>query len=401
MLGLLLFADMGRRTIGAAGQTPGPKSDKAWYRLCRPRYLFVIDFEATCFETDQLPPRATLVREADNEAGSEEKAGDELVPTKGEAVDGDSRPQSAKSASSLNGTTTAAGALSAEEAARVQMFRTFQILPGHRLQEIIEFPIVLIDVQSGVILERWQSYVRPTLHPTLSDFCTELTGISQKTVDAAETFDVVLERVIAWMQRCGQQYDLTPIVPSWQRPGSDAIRMEPTNGDGDDLALLAARLESAKLASRQPLRSNAKEGEPCKNNLNPSMVRMDYRRNWAVATDTRRDLSFFLAHQLRHLSLPCPDALQGAYVDTRSTFAQHTDAGRLTLEDQLRVLRLQFEGRQHCGLDDASNVARVAIELVRRGCTVRTNSFYLHDPRPRPPSPKTTKAETSSTLLHQ
>ena len=370
---------MGRRTFGAVG--PGPKNDKAWYRQCKPRYLFVVDFEATCFETDQLPPRATLVREDDKDRddGLFLPSGDDARPlSEGSTVaePSQSRPDQVMSG---NGDaieaheTSDKSELTEEDAARLHMFRTFQILPGHRLQEIIEFPIVLIDVQSGVVLERRQWYVRPTLHPELSDFCVELTGISQATVEAAETFDVVLQQVIHWMRSCGEQYDLSPIVPDWHAHAKA----------DDDVTTLAARLETAKLASREPLHSNAKEGEPCKNNLNPSMVRMDRRRNWAIATDTRRDLSFFLSHQLRHLGLSCPDAFQGAYVDTRSTFAQHTDAGRLTLDDQLRVLRLKFEGRQHCGLDDATNVARIAIELVRRGCTVRTNSFYLHDPRAR------------------
>lgn len=386
---------MTRRTFGAAGKGQ-PANDKAWYRKCKPRYLFVVDFEATCFEEDQLPPRASSVREADAEiaaaVGPEAAATDNAIAKPPVKPEVQRTPESDSNARSPGTTNDAAKpsttALSAEDAARVEMFRSFQILPGHRLQEVIEFPIVLVDVQSGAILESWQRYVRPTLHPTLSDFCTRLTGIDQATVDAADTFDIVLRDAVAWMRSCGAKYDLNPIMPEYNLAAellSPVI--DPTSaqdGAADDIGTLAVRLQSAKLVGRPPLQSRARVGEPDKNRLQPSMVRMDRERNWAMATDTRRDLSFFLAHQLRALDLACPDALQGAYVDTRSTFAQHTDAGRQPLEDQLRVLRLSFEGRQHSGLDDATNIARVAIELARRGCIVRTNSFYLHDPRPQP-----------------
>ncbi|CAF1431959.1 unnamed protein product, partial [Adineta steineri] len=45
--------------------------------------------------------------------------------------------------------------------------------------EIIEFPIVLINVQQQTIVDKFQSYCRPIINPILSKFCTDLTGIEQ------------------------------------------------------------------------------------------------------------------------------------------------------------------------------------------------------------------------------
>jgi 3'-5' exoribonuclease 1 len=48
---------------------------------------------------------------------------------------------------------------------------------------------------------------------------------------------------------------------------------------------------------------------------------------------------------------------------------------QLSTEHLLRALGLPgFEGRQHCGLDDARNSARVLREIARRG-------YKLHDNR--------------------
>lgn len=49
-------------------------------------------------------------------------------------------------------------------------------------QEIIEFPSVLVNSVTGEIEGSFQTYVRPTYHPLLTDFCKELTGIQQSQV---------------------------------------------------------------------------------------------------------------------------------------------------------------------------------------------------------------------------
>lgn len=54
--------------------------------------------------------------------------------------------------------------------------------------EIIEFPVVLVDGKTFDIVDEFRSYVKPTINPTLSDFCTKLTGITQDIVDTSPIF---------------------------------------------------------------------------------------------------------------------------------------------------------------------------------------------------------------------
>ena len=55
--------------------------------------------------------------------------------------------------------------------------------------EIIEWPVVVIDVVAGTIVAEFHSYIRPTRHGgVLAPFCTSLTGITQAVVDGAPTF---------------------------------------------------------------------------------------------------------------------------------------------------------------------------------------------------------------------
>jgi ERI1 exoribonuclease 2 len=44
--------------------------------------------------------------------------------------------------------------------------------------------------------------------------------------------------------------------------------------------------------------------------------------------------------------------------------------GRATLQEAVRAAGLQWEGRLHCGLDDARNTARLLVEIMRRGAKI-------------------------------
>ncbi len=46
-------------------------------------------------------------------------------------------------------------------------------------QEIIEFPCMKVNASTLEVDSVFHEYVRPKVHPILTDFCTELTGIVQ------------------------------------------------------------------------------------------------------------------------------------------------------------------------------------------------------------------------------
>lgn len=71
------------------------------------------------------------------------------------------------------------------------------------IREIIEFPSLLfkIDYKNNIQpIAEFHKYVKPTINPILSNFCTELTGITQKTVDDADVFEKVYQQHYEWIQ---------------------------------------------------------------------------------------------------------------------------------------------------------------------------------------------------------
>lgn len=98
-------------------------------------------------------------------------------------------------------------------------------------QEIIEFPSILYKLENDTltIMSEFQEYVRPEFNKRLSNFCTELTGITQETVDKADIFANVFERHNKWLNKqiegntrdlafltCGH-WDLKTMLPSQLR----------------------------------------------------------------------------------------------------------------------------------------------------------------------------------------
>lgn len=57
-------------------------------------------------------------------------------------------------------------------------------VPKMKVYEIIEFPVLVIDVKKQEVINKFHYYIKPDIHPVLTTYCTELTGIEQKTVDS-------------------------------------------------------------------------------------------------------------------------------------------------------------------------------------------------------------------------
>ncbi len=70
--------------------------------------------------------------------------------------------------------------------------------------EIIEFPSVLYKIDEKnkkyEFVSEFAKYVRPTINPQLSKFCTDLTGITQDMVDSADTIGKVYKEHIKWIE---------------------------------------------------------------------------------------------------------------------------------------------------------------------------------------------------------
>ncbi|MCS6514638.1 3'-5' exonuclease [Burkholderia thailandensis] len=90
-------------------------------------------------------------------------------------------------------------------------------------ENVPSFDMVTIEIGAawiaadGAVLNRFQSFVRPIVNPTLTLFCSELTGITQADVDAAPPFPVAANELRAFVAKHQQAGSVFLSWGAWDR----------------------------------------------------------------------------------------------------------------------------------------------------------------------------------------
>ncbi|KAF9385511.1 hypothetical protein CPB97_004735 [Podila verticillata] len=205
--------------------------------------------------------------------------------------------------------------------------------------EVIEFPVVLLDGKTLEVIDEFQSYVRPVNRPKLSQFCMDLTGIQQETVDNAPTFVEVLALFEEWLTKHG-------IILG---------EYSPTKGHGIDNEHFSPSKKSKK---------GARKGKG--GNLQLTQPDFEYGASFCFVTDGPFDIRDFIAKQCLHSRIPRPSYFTKPYLDVRTLFRDYFDLTNwLNLEGMLKFLGETFVGRQHSGICDARNVGRILKQIAQ------------------------------------
>ncbi|XP_061684915.1 ERI1 exoribonuclease 2 [Syngnathoides biaculeatus] len=184
-------------------------------------------------------------------------------------------------------------------------------------QEIIEFPAVLLNTSTGEIESEFHSYVQPQERAVLSAFCTELTGITQTQVEAGVPLRICLSQFARWLQKL--------------------------------------RLEKGVAF---PARQQSSSAESPEQNLCAFLTWSDW------------DLGVCLHYECKRKQILKPNALN-SWIDLRSTYRTFYSRKPKGLNGALQDLGIQFCGREHSGLDDARNTARLAAKMMSDGCVMK------------------------------
>lgn len=233
--------------------------------------------------------------------------------------------------------TAAAGASAARPASNSQPFEYLVVLDfeatcdessnGSRFgpQEVIEFPLVVIDVSTGETKATFRRYVTPQVHPKLTPFCTGLTGITNAMVapeSGALPFGTVWTQVEAFLR---EQNLLPPLASSSAASSSAAAAAAP------------------------------------------------YR--WAFVTCGDWDLRTMLPAQLSLLGVKKHEipSHYTSWINLKPTFNSfyQPKIEARGMADMLHKLNLPLVGRHHSGLDDCKNIAQIVCRMIDDGCTFK------------------------------
>lgn len=96
------------------------------------------------------------------------------------------------------------------------------------------------------------------------------------------------------------------------------------------------------------------------------------KNKYAIVTDGPWDMGRFLYGQCKLSSIPYP-VFARKWVNIRKMFSNFYKCERMRLQLMLDRLHIQFEGRPHCGLDDARNIAEVLLRMINDGASIEIN----------------------------
>lgn len=61
------------------------------------------------------------------------------------------------------------------------------------------------------------------------------------------------------------------------------------------------------------------------------------------------------------------------WINIRKSFANYYDTAKVPLSTMIQLIGLEFQGRAHSGLDDARNIAAIALRLLKDGARLILN----------------------------
>ena len=98
------------------------------------------------------------------------------------------------------------------------------------------------------------------------------------------------------------------------------------------------------------------------------------KTNWAFVTDGPWDIRDFVRKQCDLSKITRPKYFN-RWVNLRQMFHDfYKTSKRLGLAGMLGELGMTFEGREHSGICDSRNIARIFVRMVQDGCLMKTNS---------------------------
>ncbi|CAH1254648.1 ERI2 [Branchiostoma lanceolatum] len=193
--------------------------------------------------------------------------------------------------------------------------------PAGAQSEVIEFPAVLLNTATGEIEAEFHRYVQPQEHPYLSHFCTELTGITQDQVDHGIPLHICLAQFSRWL---------------------NSVQTE----------------KSAHFVTGKTI------GKTTTNKLGTFVTWSDW------------DLGVCLLYECRRKGISKPSALN-CWLDLRATYKKFYGRKPNGLKGALRDLGIEFEGREHSGIEDARNTAKLAWRMMGDGCVMQITKSLI------------------------
>eukprot|EP01084_Bolivina_argentea_P093249 167746_1 len=206
-------------------------------------------------------------------------------------------------------------------------------------QEVIEWPAMIIDIKNKCILKNsFHYYLKPIIHPKLSRFCTNLTGITQPMVNNG---DNIFNVITKWNEFC---YENNLLPNNKNKPLSCMV----TCGDWDLKIMWPMQ---SKIVKQNILNNNSFKLILC---------------NWTRLIQLRSEIINTIQLYYNENILLTP-SLFHSWINIKDIYEQKYNKRAGGMMRCLKNLGIKHVGRHHSGIDDVKNICNIALKLLNDG----------------------------------
>lgn len=198
--------------------------------------------------------------------------------------------------------------------------------PPIKKEEIIEFPSIIVEINTRKIIAQFRSYVKPEINVPMHEETINITGITQSQVNKAP----ILEKVIS-------------LYCSW-------LKGLPNNNPNKDI------IYENQFLTKKPFLDKD----------NNKIV------NFTFVTCGDWDLKTMLPKQCNRDKILCPKfILNNDYINIKKLFANHYKIKSKKvrgMKKMLNILGIKLVGKHHSGYDDTFNICQIAVRMMNDDC---------------------------------
>eukprot|EP01084_Bolivina_argentea_P093248 167744_1 len=206
-------------------------------------------------------------------------------------------------------------------------------------QEVIEWPAMIIDIKNKCILKNsFHYYLKPIIHPKLSRFCTNLTGITQPMVNNG---DNIFNVITKWNEFC---YENNLLPNNKNKPLSCMV----TCGDWDLKIMWPMQ---SKIVKQNILNNNSFKLILC---------------NWTRLIQLRSEIINTIQLYYNENILLTP-SLFHSWINIKDIYEQKYNKRAGGMMRCLKNLGIKHVGRHHSGIDDVKNICKIVQRLLQMG----------------------------------
>lgn len=235
-----------------------------------------------------------------------------------------------------------------------------------------EIGAALLNLRSGLIESEFHEFVRPKERPNLSEYCINLTRITQELINRQDTFTIVYPRFIEWLNGISTEKQLRFAEPNQRSTQNNRNasfctwtwwdKILQSFGNSNQLTTSLMLIYFFFISVIRWDLGHFFRVDCQRNGIRPPQI----LKTWVDARKIFEVSSFWGFFLLKYLDFHMNFRLIWIMI----IFIQRTHPGRYTFSEALKFIDIEQDVNAHSAIADAKNLVKMMVSLNISGAQI-------------------------------